>query len=117
MRAVLPNNVPAPASLLGSFLEFGRESSEQGDATFYWWNRALGIKFLPGDLVAGSTTTLSDLFRNFHTVIGCAGFVAGRGIRRSGRFHGHTEGPIPKLDDTVGSGCGQRAIIGREGAV
>jgi NmrA-like family len=43
--------------------------------------RSLGVKFLPGDLVAASTTDLSDHFRRFHTVIGCTGFVAGRSIQ------------------------------------
>ena len=38
--------------------------------------QSLGVKFLPGDLTA-STTDLATLFRNFHTVIGCTGFVAG----------------------------------------
>ncbi len=42
---------------------------------------SLGVKFLPGDLVADSTTDLSALFRDFHTVIGCTGFVAGRSIQ------------------------------------
>ncbi len=39
------------------------------------------VNFLPGDLVAGSTTDLSDHFGDFHTVIGCTGFVAGRNIQ------------------------------------
>lgn len=43
---------------------------------------SLGIKFLPGDLVANSTTDLAALFKDFHTVIGCTGFVAGSGIQR-----------------------------------
>lgn len=42
---------------------------------------SLGVKFLFGDLVADSTTNLSALFRDFHTVIGCTGFVAGRSIQ------------------------------------
>lgn len=42
---------------------------------------SLGVKFLFGDLVADSTTDLSALFRDFHTVIGCTGFVAGRSIQ------------------------------------
>ena len=40
-----------------------------------------GVKFLAGDLVAASTTDLSDRFRRFHTVIGCTGFVAGRSVQ------------------------------------
>lgn len=43
---------------------------------------SLGVKFLPGDLVADSTTDLAVLFEHFHTVIGCTGFVAGSGIQR-----------------------------------
>ncbi|CAA9373306.1 Putative oxidoreductase [uncultured Leptolyngbya sp.] len=39
---------------------------------------SLGVKFLSGDLVADSSTDLSALFRDFHTVIGCTGFVVGR---------------------------------------
>ena len=39
---------------------------------------SLGISFLPGDL-AGSVTELSALFRGFHTVISCTGFVTGSG--------------------------------------
>jgi hypothetical protein len=42
---------------------------------------SLGVKFLPGDLVAESMTDLSANFRGFHTVIGCTGFVAGRRIQ------------------------------------
>ena len=43
--------------------------------------QSLGVKFLPGDLAADSTADLAALFRNFHTVIGCTGFVAGRSIQ------------------------------------
>ena len=43
--------------------------------------RSLGIEFLPGDLVDGSIADLSALFKRFHTVIGCTGFVAGRSIQ------------------------------------
>jgi hypothetical protein len=43
--------------------------------------RSLGVEFRSGDLVADSTTDLSDQFRGFHTVIGCTGFVAGRSIQ------------------------------------
>ncbi len=43
--------------------------------------RSLGIEILPGDLVGGSVAELSALFRDFHTVIGCTGFVAGRSIQ------------------------------------
>ena len=43
--------------------------------------RSLGIEILPGDLVAGSAADLSVLLRDFHTVIGCTGFVAGSSIQ------------------------------------
>jgi hypothetical protein len=43
--------------------------------------KSLGISLLPGDLVADSTADLSALFKGFHTVIGCTGFVAGRHIQ------------------------------------
>lgn len=38
----------------------------------------LGVKLLPGDL-SGSATELSDLFKDFDTVISCTGFVTGSG--------------------------------------
>ena len=43
--------------------------------------RSLGVEFLPGDLVEGTAANLSALFKGFHTVIGCTGFVAGRSIQ------------------------------------
>lgn len=43
--------------------------------------QSLGIKFLLGDLAAGSIADLAVLLRNFHTVIGCTGFVAGSTIQ------------------------------------
>ena len=42
--------------------------------------RALGVQFLPGNL-AGSATELAALFAGFDTVIGCTGFVTGRGFQ------------------------------------
>ena len=36
---------------------------------------------MPGDLVAGSAADFSLLFKDFHTVIGCTGFVTGRGFQ------------------------------------
>ena len=41
---------------------------------------SLGINFLPGDL-ADSATELSALFKGFHTIIGCTGFVTGSGLQ------------------------------------
>ena len=43
--------------------------------------QSLGVKFLPGDLATDSIDDLSLLFRDFHTVICCTGFVAGSGIQ------------------------------------
>jgi saccharopine dehydrogenase-like NADP-dependent oxidoreductase len=54
------------------------DPSKQRDITEL---HSLGVKFLAGDLVAASTTDLSDHFRHFHSVIGCTGFVAGRSIQ------------------------------------
>jgi hypothetical protein len=42
---------------------------------------AMGIVFLAGDLVKGTEADLAALFKDFHTVIGCTGFVAGRSIQ------------------------------------
>lgn len=42
--------------------------------------RSLGVKFLAGDLVKNSAAELAGLFKDFHTVIGCTGFVTGRRI-------------------------------------
>jgi hypothetical protein len=41
---------------------------------------SLGIRFLAGDL-ADPTTDLRALFKGYHTVIGCTGFVTGRGFQ------------------------------------
>ena len=43
--------------------------------------QSLGIQFLPGDLAAASPAELAALFADFHTVIGCTGFVGGRGTQ------------------------------------
>lgn len=43
--------------------------------------RALGIRFVPGNLAADSPAALVALFRDFHTVIGCTGFVGGPGTQ------------------------------------
>jgi uncharacterized protein YbjT (DUF2867 family) len=42
--------------------------------------RSLGVSFLAGDL-ADPTTDLPALFKGYHTVIGCTGFVTGRGFQ------------------------------------
>lgn len=41
--------------------------------------RGLGINIVDGDLVSGSVDELASIFAPFDTVIGCAGFAAGRG--------------------------------------
>jgi len=43
--------------------------------------RQLGVTLVAGDLVASSTKELAEIFRPFHTVIGCTGFVAGRSVQ------------------------------------
>jgi hypothetical protein len=42
--------------------------------------RSLGVKLLAGDLVENSAAELANLFKDYHTVIGCTGFVTGRRI-------------------------------------
>jgi NmrA-like family protein len=42
--------------------------------------RSLGVRFLAGDL-ADPNADLSSLFKGYHTVIGCTGFVTGRGLQ------------------------------------
>ena len=54
------------------------DSSKQRDLAAL---QSLGVKFLPGDLAADSIADLAARFRNFHTVIGCTGFVAGHNIQ------------------------------------
>ena len=43
--------------------------------------RSLGVGFVFSDLAQSSETDLATLFGQFHTVIGCTGFVAGRSIQ------------------------------------
>jgi NmrA-like family protein len=43
--------------------------------------RSLGISFQPGDLVSDSEADLKNFFKDFDTVIGCTGFVAGPNIQ------------------------------------
>lgn len=43
--------------------------------------RSLGIDLLPAELAIASTADLSALFKRFHTVIGCTGFVTGGGFQ------------------------------------
>ena len=43
--------------------------------------QSIGVRFLPSDLAADSISDLSRLFKDFHTVIGCTGFAAGRGVQ------------------------------------
>ncbi|HBN48112.1 MAG TPA: aromatic alcohol reductase, partial [Thalassospira sp.] len=40
--------------------------------------RALGIEIVPGDILAASISELAAIFAPYDTVIGCAGFSAGR---------------------------------------
>jgi hypothetical protein len=43
--------------------------------------RSLEVALVPGDLVADSIDVLAEIFVPFDTVIGCTGFVAGRGTQ------------------------------------
>ncbi len=60
-----------PAALTSADPDKQRDLAELG---------ALGVRFLPGNL-AGSAAELAALFRGFHTVIGCTGFVTGSGFQ------------------------------------
>ncbi len=51
------------------------KSKEQGEL------RSLGVNFVFGDLARASASELSTLFRQYRTVVGCTGFVGGRGIQ------------------------------------
>jgi hypothetical protein len=42
---------------------------------------ALSVPIIAGDLVKDSITTLAVIFKPFHTIISCTGFVAGRGTQ------------------------------------
>lgn len=44
--------------------------------------RSLGVQFVSGDLVADSAAGLASVFRQFETIIGCAGFVTGGSTQR-----------------------------------
>ncbi|KAF7980278.1 hypothetical protein HWV62_39039 [Athelia sp. TMB] len=43
--------------------------------------RNLGVHLLPGDLVSSSVSELAALFKDYHTVIGAVGYVAGPGTQ------------------------------------
>ncbi len=55
-----------------------QDPGKQGDLAAL---RALGVDFLPGDLAADSPAELAARFRGFHTVVGCTGYVGGRGTQ------------------------------------
>lgn len=44
--------------------------------------RSLGIELVQGELASGSPAELSAIFKRFHTVISCTGFVTGSGFQR-----------------------------------
>jgi hypothetical protein len=44
--------------------------------------RCLGIELVPGELASDSPAELSAIFKRFHTVISCTGFVTGSGFQR-----------------------------------
>ena len=44
--------------------------------------RSLGVQTVAGDLAGGLQDDLAAIFHGYDTVIGCTGFVAGRGTQR-----------------------------------
>lgn len=43
--------------------------------------RSLGVHLVPGDIVEDPEPTLTSVFANYDTIIGCTGFVAGKGVQ------------------------------------
>ena len=43
--------------------------------------RSLGVQIVLGDLATATPADLANLFKGFHTVVGCTGFVAGNGTQ------------------------------------
>ncbi|KII90752.1 hypothetical protein PLICRDRAFT_544324 [Plicaturopsis crispa FD-325 SS-3] len=43
--------------------------------------RGLGVNVVPGDIAAASVDALAQIFSAYHTIIGCTGFVSGRGTQ------------------------------------
>lgn len=43
--------------------------------------RGLGLRLVPGDIVEDSEDALASVFANYDSVIGCTGFVSGKGIQ------------------------------------
>ena len=41
----------------------------------------MGVEFVIADLAANSTNALAEIFRSFHTVVGCTGFASGTPIQ------------------------------------
>lgn len=76
--------------------------------------RALGVEFLLGDLAEDSIDELAGKFGDFHTVIGCTGFVAGRGTQvklahavLKGRVKRYIPWQFGVDYDLIGRGSGQ----------
>lgn len=76
--------------------------------------RELGIDLVPGDIVEDSEQTLTSIFTNYDTVIGCTGFVSGTGIQLKIAYAALAAG-IPRFIpwqfgvdyDTIGRGSPQ----------
>jgi hypothetical protein len=43
--------------------------------------RSLGVRLVPGDVVEDSEQRLASLFMDYDTLIGCTGFVSGKGVQ------------------------------------
>lgn len=43
--------------------------------------RSLGVHLVPGDIVEDPEPTLASVFADYDTIIGCTGFVAGKGVQ------------------------------------
>lgn len=79
--------------------------------------RDLGIHFLPGDLVNSSASELAELFKDFHTVIGAAGYIAGPGTQLK-LTHAALQAGVPRyfpwqfgVDyDVIGRGSAQEVF-------
>ncbi|EED13106.1 conserved hypothetical protein [Talaromyces stipitatus ATCC 10500] len=65
-----------PSSIDRTSANTSKQKQEQNDAL-----RSMGVQFVPGDIVEDSEQTLSSIFVEYDTVIGCTGFVSGRSVQ------------------------------------
>lgn len=82
LRALARRAAQLPDTVITVLLRPGAVSSDDpGKQRDLATLRALGIRFLPGDLAAGSPTDLAALIQGFHTVVSCTGYVGGPGTQ------------------------------------